>query len=92
MAAEADAQEPLGSTARTLVEGMDAMSDHDLQHVLAAAVRAFAERDAERHLDAFPAADAVTATEVMVTTTAMLRTVELQLFELSMWQAWSGHY
>ena len=34
--------------------------------------------------------DAVTATEVMVTVTAMLKAVNLQVFELGMWQAWSG--
>jgi hypothetical protein len=27
---------------------------------------------------------------VMVTVTAMLKAVNLQLFELGMWQAWSG--
>ena len=32
----------------------------------------------------------VTATEVMVTVTAMLKAVNLQVFELGMWQAWSG--
>ena len=30
------------------------------------------------------------ATEVMVTVTAMLKAVNLQVFELGMWQAWSG--
>ena len=34
--------------------------------------------------------DAATATEVMVTVTAMLKAVNLQVFELGMWQAWSG--
>ena len=32
----------------------------------------------------------MTATEVMVTVTAMLKAVNLQVFELGMWQAWSG--
>ena len=32
----------------------------------------------------------ITATEVMVTVTAMLKAVNLQLFELGMWQDWSG--
>jgi len=36
------------------------------------------------------APDAVTATEVMVAVTAMLKAVNLQVFELGMWQAWSG--
>ena len=39
---------------------------------------------------AFPSEQSVTATEVMVTVTAMLKAVNLQVFELGMWQAWSG--
>jgi len=66
-------------------------SDADIQAMLANAVRLFAERAAERdgQLPAF-APDAATATEVMVTVTAMLKAVNLQVFELGMWQAWSG--
>jgi hypothetical protein len=69
----------------------DARSDAEIQTALADAVRRFAERAAERDgkLAAFPA-DAATATEVMVTVTAMLKAVNLQLFELGMWQAWAG--
>jgi hypothetical protein len=67
-------------------------SDADIQIMLADAVRLYAERVAERDgtLSAFPAGAAVTATEVMVTVTAMLKAVNLQVFELGMWQAWSG--
>lgn len=66
-------------------------SDADIQNMLAEAVRLYAERAAERDgaLPAF-APDAATATEVMVTVTAMLKAVNLQVFELGMWQAWSG--
>jgi hypothetical protein len=66
-------------------------SDGDIQQMLAKAVRLYAERAAERDgiLPAF-ASDAVTATEVMVTVTAILKAVNLQVFELGMWQAWSG--
>jgi hypothetical protein len=66
-------------------------SDADVQDMLAKAVRLYAERAAERDgaLPAF-ASDAATATEVMVTVTAMLSAVNLQIFELGMWQAWSG--
>jgi hypothetical protein len=67
-------------------------SDADIQAMLADAVRLYAERVAERDggLAAFPTDAAVTATDVMVTVTAMLRAVNLQVFELGMWQAWSG--
>jgi hypothetical protein len=66
-------------------------SDAEIQDMLAKAVRHYAERAAEHDgaLPAFPA-DAATATEVMVTVTAMLKAVNLQVFELGMWQAWSG--
>ena len=66
-------------------------TDSEIQAMLAEAVRLYAERAAERDggLPAF-APDAATATEVMVTVTAMLKAVNLQVFELGMWQAWSG--
>ena len=56
------------------------------------AVRLYAERAAESEgaLPAFPSGAPMTATEVMVTVTAMLKAVNLQVFELGMWQAWSG--
>lgn len=66
-------------------------SDAEIQGMLAKAVRLYAERAAECDgaLPAF-APDAVTATEVMVAVTAMLKAVNLQVFDLGMWQAWSG--
>ena len=66
-------------------------SDAEIQGMLAKAARLYAERAAEcdSALPAF-APDAVTATEVMVAVTAMLKAVNLQVFELGMWQAWSG--
>jgi hypothetical protein len=69
-----------------------APSDADIQALLAKAVQLYADRAADREgaLAAFPAGAPVTATEVMVTVTAMLKAVNLQVFELGMWQAWSG--
>jgi hypothetical protein len=69
-----------------------AVSDAEIQTALANAVRAYAERAAERDsgLSAFPSEQSVTATEVMVTVTAMLKAVNLQVFELGMWQSWAG--
>lgn len=68
------------------------VSDAEIQDMLAKAVRLYAERAAERDsaLAAFPADAQITATDVMVTVTAMLKAVNLQVFELGMWQAWSG--
>lgn len=66
-------------------------SDAEIQTMLASAVRLFAERSMERDgaLPAFGPEDA-NATEVMVTVTAMMKAVNVQVFELGMWQAWSG--
>jgi len=68
------------------------LSDAEVQAMLARAVHLYAGRVAERENDlaAFPADAPVTATEVMVTVSAMLKAVNLQLFELGMWQTWSG--
>ena len=58
------------------------LSDADIQAMLAKAVRLYAERVAENEsaFPAFPAGAQVTATDVMVTTTAMLKAVNLQVF------------
>ncbi len=66
-------------------------TDTEIQTMLAKAVRLYAERAAERD-GALPAfgSEAMTATDVMVTVTAMMKAVNLQVFELGMWQAWSG--
>ncbi|HET7847640.1 MAG TPA: hypothetical protein VFL51_01130 [Pseudolabrys sp.] len=67
------------------------MSDVDVQAMLAKAVRLYATRaqDGDGALPAF-FAGAVTATEAMVTVSAILKAVNVQIFELGMWQAWSG--
>jgi hypothetical protein len=68
------------------------LSDSEIQALLARAVRLYAERVAVRDtpLPAFPEGAEVTATDAVVTTTAILKAVNVQLFELGMWQAWSG--
>jgi hypothetical protein len=66
-------------------------SDADVQDMLVRAVKQYAERVEENGpLSAFPSDQSVTATEVMVTVTAMLKAVNLQVFELGMWQSWAG--
>ncbi len=81
----------MSSQTETITRTNERPSDAEIQKMLANAVRLYAERAAERDdaLPAFPP-EATTATEVMVTVTAMLKAVNLQVFELGMWQAWSG--
>jgi len=68
------------------------LSDGEIQALLARAVKLYAERVAanDTPLPAFPDGVEVTATDAVVTITAMLKAVNVQLFELGMWQAWSG--
>lgn len=82
----------MSSQAEAVARADARISDAEIQAKLAEAVRLYAERVAEREeaFPAFPDAASVTATDVMVTTTAMLRAVNLQVFELGMWQAWTG--
>ncbi|MEP7032111.1 MAG: hypothetical protein ABI830_14340 [Pseudolabrys sp.] len=69
---------------------IEQMSDAEIQERLAQAVKLYAGRvERDGALPAFNA-DAVNATEVMVTVTAMLKAANLQVFELGMWQAWAG--
>ena len=81
----------MSSQIEPVVGASERWSDGAIQDMLAKAVRLYAERAAVRDgaLPAFPS-DTVTATEVMVAVTAMLKAVNLQVFELGMWQAWSG--
>jgi hypothetical protein len=64
-----------------------AVSDAAVQQLLAAATRLFARKvEAEgRFFSPIPAPDAVTATEAAVMITELLRAVNLNLFDLSMW-------
>ncbi len=82
----------MSSQADTIARAAKAPGDAEIQSMLAQAVRSYAARSAESDnaLPAFPADAQMTATEVMVTVTAMLKAVNLQVFELGMWQAWSG--
>jgi hypothetical protein len=65
------------------------------QQDLAAAVRGFVECAAAQEetgggkLAAF-APDAVTATEAMIAVSAILKAVNVQVFELGMWQSFNG--
>jgi hypothetical protein len=73
-------------------QSADALADADIQALLGAAVRLYAQRAAMRDepLAAFVAQEAgVTATDAMLATTAILKAVNVATFELGMWQAWT---
>ena len=66
------------------------ITDAHLQEVLAQAVKLYVERvTANDPFPPFPSNVVITATDVMVMATAMLKAVNVQLFELGMWQTWA---
>ena len=61
-----------------------------VQKILELGTRLYsAEMQSGRNLSAFTRGHGVSATDVMITSTAMLKSVNIQLFELGMWQMWA---
>jgi hypothetical protein len=63
------------------------ISDEQLQDLLSACVRFLAAKRAVGPIDAF-GENHVTATEVAIAATGMLEAVNLELFELTLWNGW----
>jgi hypothetical protein len=69
----------------------DSLSDADLQLLLESAVRSYAARlEAGSEIQPFSRARAVSATEVMTVVSRILKSTGIEVFELGMWQAWTG--
>lgn len=64
-----------------------ALSDETIQRLITAGIRLFAHKVEQegRHFSPLTGPDAVTPTDAAVTVTELLRTVNLNLFDLSMW-------
>ena len=72
--------------------GLESLSNDSLQKLLAAAVKIYAaKREAGESFLPLTAAGRVTPTDIMVTSSQMLRSGNLQVFELGMWQSWTGN-
>lgn len=89
----------LTASAAELAAGFEAalakpetVGDAELGRLLAAAVKLYAARhESGAHVRPFGESGCgITATDVMIATTAMLHAANVQLFELGMWQAWTG--
>jgi len=89
--ASADAIRVAAVIERSIVEGkLDMVSAEALQKLLAAACRLFTARmEAGEQLAAVPK-NSISATDVMVTASGLLKAVDLAVFELGMWQSWTG--
>jgi hypothetical protein len=69
-----------------------ALSDAQLRMLLAAAIKSYAARAeaSDEPLPALAPDSGITATEAMLAVSAILKAVNVQVFELGMWQSWSG--
>lgn len=72
---------------------LTSLSNDSLQKLMAAVVKIYsAKREAGDHfLPLNAAAGRVTPTDIMLTSSQMLRAGNLQVFELGMWQSWTGN-
>lgn len=77
---------------RALARGdVDTLSEEAIQALMAAACRSYAARvEAGGDFAALAARSLVTSTDVMVTASGLLRSADLAVFELGMWQSWNG--
>jgi hypothetical protein len=77
---------------RGLADGrVDLLTPPALQALMAAACKAYAAQvEAGNPMAALAARTTVTPTEVMVTASGLLRATNLAVFELGMWQSWTG--
>ena len=90
--ASADATRLAADIERGLADGrLDLLSPPALQALMAAACKAYAAQvEAGNPVAALAQRTTVTPTEVMVTASGLLRAANLAVFELGMWQSWTG--
>ncbi len=77
---------------RALAEGRaDLLTPEAIQALMAAACRSYsAQVEAGGNFAPLAAASRVTSTDVMVTASGLLKSANLAVFELGMWQSWTG--
>jgi hypothetical protein len=89
--ASADAKRLAAELERGIAEGkLDMVNAEALQKLIAAACRVYTARvETGEQLMPVPR-NSITATDVMVTASGLLRAADLAVFELGMWQSWTG--
>ncbi|HEY7243692.1 MAG TPA: hypothetical protein VH678_07390 [Xanthobacteraceae bacterium] len=88
----ADAKRLAAEMERALAEGRrDLISPEALQALMAAVCKTYAAQvEAGEQLLPLPPRGGATATDVMVTASGLLKAANLAVFELGMWQSWTG--
>ena len=89
--ASAEAKRLAATLERSIVDGkLDLVSADALQKLLAAACRVYSARtEAGEQFTPVPK-HSISATDVMLTASGLLRAADLAVFELGMWQSWTG--
>lgn len=89
--ASADAKRLASVLERSIVDGkLDLVSTEALQKLMAAACRVYTARlEAGDQIMPVPK-NSISATDVMVTASGLLKAADLAVFELGMWQSWTG--
>jgi hydroxymethylglutaryl-CoA reductase len=89
--ASAEAKRLAAVIERSIVDGkLDLVSAEALQKLMAAACRLYTAR-AEAGEQFTPVSrNSISATDIMVTASGLLRAADLAVFELGMWQSWTG--
>ncbi len=77
---------------RALAEGRtDVLTTHAIQALMAAACRSYSALvEAGGNFPPLAARSRVTSTDVMTTASGLLKAANLAVFELGMWQSWTG--
>jgi hypothetical protein len=91
-ALSADAIKLAATIEQALAQGsLDTLSKDALQALMAASCKAYAAQiEAGADLVPLGPRSGVSPTDVMVTASGLLRAVNLAVFELGMWQSWTG--
>ena len=88
----AQAKQLAAEIERALAQGRrDLISNDALQALMAALCKIYAAQvDAGEEVLPLPSRGGATATDVMVTASGLLKAANLAVFELGMWQSWTG--
>jgi hypothetical protein len=89
--ASADAKRLAAVLERGIVDGkLDMVSAEALQKLIAAACRVYTARVEAGEQITPVTRNSISATDVMVTASGLLKAADLAVFELGMWQSWTG--
>jgi hypothetical protein len=87
----ADAKRLAAALERGIVDGqLDVVTADALQALIAAACRVYTARTEAGEQFTPVTRNSISATDVMVTASGLLRAADLAVFELGMWQSWTG--